>query len=164
MDTIAKFAFPGVILLLGMVGGILTSKAIPTWYNNLKKPKLNPPNWVFGPVWTVLYLMIGYSGYLIWNQNKEFSENHSLAWRVYFLQLGLNYMWTPIFFGFKKLLLSVIIIFGMAFSIVLNVLMFYSIQPIAGLMLIPYFLWVSYASYLNFSIWKLNNSDSIKDN
>jgi benzodiazapine receptor len=164
METMAKLAFPGVTLLLGMAGGLLTGKAIPTWYNKLKKPALNPPNWIFGPVWTVLYLMIGYSGYLIWNQNKEFSENHKIAWFVYFLQLGLNYLWTPVFFGIKKLLLALFIISGLTISIFLNIYLFYEITPTAGLLLIPYLLWVSFASYLNYSIWKLNSRSCKNEN
>ena len=162
METLVQFGFPLTTLILGMSGALISSKAIPTWYQNLKKPKLNPPNWIFGPVWTLLYLMIGYSAYLIWNKHKQFSLDHKYAWFVYIIQLVLNYSWTPVFFGLKKLYYALIIIIGLAASICLNSYLFYNIEPLAGILFIPYFAWVSFATYLNYSIWFLNSNVASK--
>ena len=159
----ALFAFPGLVLLLGMSGAIISSKNIPRWYERLTKPRFNPPNWIFGPVWTVLYLMIGYSGYLIYAQDNGFAEKHTLAWGVYFTQLCLNYAWTPVFFGFKWLFTSVVVIVLMAMTISVNILLFFEIQTTAGLLLVPYLIWVSFATYLTISIWMLNGSKKMEE-
>ncbi len=155
MDNLAFFAFPGLVLLFGLSGALISSKNIPTWYRMLEKPKLNPPNWIFGPVWTTLYLMIGYSGYLVWAQDRGF-EKHYNAWVIFFLQLILNYAWTPIFFGLHWLFSSLLVIVFMAITIFANIILFYTIQPTAGLLLVPYLVWVSFATYLTYSIWILN--------
>lgn len=159
---IAQYGFPVAVLLLGMSGALISSKAIPNWYQKLKKPRLNPPNWIFGPVWTVLYLMIGYSGYLIWNKDKEFSLENKNAWLIYLTQLILNYSWTPVFFGLKKLFFALVIISGLVISIILNFIHFYYIEPVSGLLLLPYLAWVTFATYLNYSIWILNRDTQIE--
>lgn len=137
---------------------------IPTWYKGLKKPILNPPNWIFGPVWTSLYLMIGFSGYLIWKRNQGFNEEDNLAWIIYFLQLFLNFTWTPIFFGVNYLFLAFINIILLDITVLFNILLFSEKSILAGRLLIPYMLWISFATYLNFLIWYLNrDSKESKD-
>jgi benzodiazapine receptor len=142
---------------------LISSKNIPTWYKQLVKGKYNPPNWVFGPVWTILYLMIGFSGYLIWSETKSFS-GHGFAWFIYFLQLFLNYIWTQIFFGWHMLYFAFIEIVAIDISILLNMLVFYQINSTAALLLIPYFCWVSFASYLTYTIWQLNKNKNQSNN
>ncbi len=155
-EIIAIILFPCLTLIIGSLGGIITAKKIPTWYNRLIRPKFNPPNWLFGPVWTILYLSIGFSGYLIWSKEQSFSEIHKTEWAVYFIQLILNFIWTPLFFGFNLLLISAIEIILLDLFILSNIILFAKINIVAGLILIPYFIWVSFASYLNWSFWYLN--------
>ena len=152
--------FPLVVLLFGMLGGLITSKKIPVWYQYLIKPKLNPPNWIFAPVWTTLYLMIGFSGYLAYVEDGTgFSEEKKTAWIFYFSQLFLNFLWTPLFFGLNWLVVAGIEVFTMDICIVFNIVFFSKINEISGLLLVPYCLWVSFATYLNWAIWYLNRKE-----
>jgi benzodiazapine receptor len=161
-DTVAMISFPLISLILGNIGAIFTMKQIPTWYKNLKKPSLNPPNWIFGPVWTILYILIGISGYLIWKDDKDpFNGKNSTAWTIYAIQLILNYLWTPLFFGAHMLFLSLIEIVLMDISIIFNIFAFYQINHIAAYLLVPYLIWVSFATYLTFGIWRLNSNPKL---
>ena len=135
----------------GILGAIFTVKAIPTWYKNLKKPSFNPPNWLFGPVWTLLYLLMGVSGYLLWQNNHS-----STGIILFFTQLALNAVWTPLFFGAKKLGLAFFEITLMWLAIIMTIIFAWNIYPLASILLIPYLFWVTFASVLNFSIWQLN--------
>lgn len=137
----------------GWVGAIFTVSAIPTWYALLNKPSFSPPNWVFGPVWTILYILIGVSLYIIWVEH-----NKKTFWmmKLFLFHLFLNAIWSPIFFGAKNLGLAFFVILVMDITLVLIIKNFYKINKIAALILIPYLLWISFASLLNFSIWKLN--------
>jgi len=137
--------------LAGILGSVFTIKAIPTWYKNLRKPSFNPPSWIFGPVWTILYLLMGISGYLILENNTK-----SLALIFFFVQLVLNAIWTPIFFGAKKLGLAFIELALMWITILLTILFSLKVSMLAALLLLPYLLWVSFAGLLNFSLWKIN--------
>lgn len=139
------------------------AKKIPTWFKDLKKPKLNPPNWVFGPVWTILYLMIGFSGYFFWERNERFSQEDSLAWFFYFFQMLLNLTWTSLFFGVNNLILAFVNIILLDVATFINIVLFSEKSILAGRLLIPYMLWISFATYLNFSIWYLNK-DSERQN
>lgn len=161
MSVLAMILFPLCVLLPNMLSSIFTSKSIKTWYERLNHPKLRPPNWLFGPVWTILYIMIGVSGYLIWSIEEGFSDKYKFAWGFYFLQLLLNFIWTPLFFGIHNLFVSLIDIIFMLTAIYVNIFAFYSIYPLAGQLLIPYVLWVSFATYLNFSYWYLNRRNNI---
>jgi tryptophan-rich sensory protein len=160
MSTLAMFAFPATVLTLGMLGGLISAKSIPGWYSKLIKPSFNPPNWVFGPAWTTLYIMIGVSGYLIWKEDASFTNKNSLAWIVYFTQLGLNYLWTPLLFGFKRLFLALVEIVLLLISIWVNIFVFYPINPTASYLLIPYLMWVSFATLINYKIWQLNKDQT----
>ncbi len=165
MDTpsiIAIVLFPVLMLIFGSLGGFISSKNIPNWYNPLKKPKFNPPNWIFGPVWTILYISIGFSGYIFWSEKKDFIKEHSAAWFFYFFQILLNLIWTPIFFGFKKLLIAGINIILMVICTIINIILFSQINILSGCILIPYLCWISFATYLNFGIWYLNKDPQSK--
>ena len=155
-SIISIVLFPVLMLLFGSLGGIVTAKKIPNWYMPLKKPKLNPPNWIFGPVWTLLYISIGFSGYIFWSEKKEFSSNDIAAWFFYFFQIFLNLIWTPIFFGLNYLLVAGIDIILLDIMTLINIILFCQKNVLSGCILIPYFCWISFATYLNFSIWYLN--------
>ncbi|MGA2668921.1 MAG: TspO/MBR family protein [Ignavibacteria bacterium] len=144
-----------VCLLAGIIGSFFTSKNIPTWYATINKPTFKPPNWIFGPVWTVLYLMMGISLFLVWRQRD--TVNISQAVMFFSIQLILNALWSFIFFGMKLLLLGFIEICLLWIFILLSIISFSGISLTASLLLIPYLLWVSYASVLNYFIFKLNN-------
>ena len=137
----------------GLIGTFFTIGAIPTWYAFLNKPTFSPPNWLFGPVWTILYTMIGISFYLIWINYKK---NNSWAIKFFIFHLLLNSMWSIIFFGLKNLSLALIEIVILWSSILYMIKNFYKINKLSSFLLIPYLLWVSFASILNLSIWMLN--------
>lgn len=141
--------------LVGILGTIFTTPSIPTWYSSLNKPVFSPPNWIFGPVWTILYLLMGVSFYLIlkigWKQKKVKD-----ALKFFLAQLALNFVWSPLFFGLKSPLLGLITIIAMWVLIVITMKKFYPLSKVAFYLLIPYLLWVSFATILNASILILN--------
>lgn len=138
----------GICLGAGVVGSIFTVTAIPTWYVTLNKPVFSPPNWVFGPVWTILYILMGISLYLVWLKKKVPT--------IFWVQLALNAVWSIIFFGMKNPTLAFIDIIALWVSIVLTIKAFSKINKLAGNLLIPYLIWVSFASFLNLAIVVLN--------
>lgn len=141
--------------LVGILGSIFTISAIPTWYAALNKPPFAPPNWIFGPVWTLLYLLIGVAFYLIWKQ--DFKKKKIITAGTFFLvQLGLNFIWSPIFFGLRSPLLGLIVIVAMWVLIVMTMKKFYPLSRMAFYLLVPYLLWVSFATMLNAAIVVLN--------
>lgn len=140
--------------LAALVGSLATNPAIPGWYANLVKPSWNPPNYLFGPVWTVLYILMGISFYLI--IKGEFNKKVHRAMRIYYLQLIFNTLWSVVFFGFNNLPLSLVVMAMLWILIVFTIIDFYKIKKLAGYLLIPYILWVSFASFLNFTIFFLN--------
>jgi len=137
--------------IISGIGSIFTSNSISTWYAELIKPSFNPPSWIFGPVWTILYLIIGISFYLIWI--KKFDK---ITYIIYGIQLLLNGLWTIIFFGFKSPFYALIEIILLWISILLTIIYFYKINKISAYLLIPYILWVTFATILNFSLFILN--------
>lgn len=141
--------------LVGLVGSFFTLPAIPTWYADLEKPFFAPPNWVFGPVWTLLYLLMGISFYLIWRQGLENKQVIS-AVKVFLIQLGLNFLWSPIFFGLQSPLLALLVIIAVWVMIVVTIKTFFPLSKWAAVLLIPYLLWVSFATLLNGAIVVLN--------
>lgn len=138
--------------LAGFMGSIFNIKSIPGWYKKLKKPRFNPPNWIFGPVWTILYFLMGISLYLIVSQTTF----NILAIVLFIVQLFLNILWSAIFFGMKKPFYSFLEIILLWASILATIILFYQIYPLASYILIPYLLWVTFALILNFKIWILN--------
>ncbi|MFH1587045.1 MAG: TspO/MBR family protein [Candidatus Diapherotrites archaeon] len=139
----------------GIIGSVFTFSSIPTWYAILDKPFFSPPNWVFGPVWIILYTLIGISAYLIWKKGLEKSEV-KIALGFFGLQLVLNAFWSIIFFGLKMPLVAFIEIIILLALIIITILKFHKISKKAALLMVPYALWVGFASILNLSIWLLN--------
>lgn len=141
--------------LAGGIGSIFTSSKIPTWYTSIQKPALNPPNWVFGPVWTTLFLLMGVALYIVWTKGLQGKNIKTAIW-IFGSQLVLNTFWSIAFFNFQSPLLAFAVIIPLWILILINIILFYRISKPAGLMLVPYLLWVSFATYLNYAIWQLN--------
>lgn len=141
--------------LAGIIGSIFTVSAIPTWYTTLIKPTLNPPSWVFGPVWTTLYALMGTSAFLVWKRGLN-HKNVRIALFVFGLQLTLNASWSIVFFGLQSPAWAFANIIAMWFTIIWTMMLFYKISKPAMWLLMPYIIWVSFAVYLNYSIWMLN--------
>jgi translocator protein len=140
---------------VGFLGIPFTISAIPTWYATLNKPFFAPPNWIFGPVWTLLYFLMGVAFYLIWK--KDWKQRKVKTAGMFFLaQLGLNFLWTPVFFGLKMPLLGLIVIMAMWIFILITIKKFYLLSKLASYLLVPYLLWVSFATMLNVAIVILN--------
>jgi benzodiazapine receptor len=139
---------------LGAIAGMFTAQSVPEWYATLNRPSFNPPNWIFGPVWTTLYLLMGISLFLVWKQ--EASKARNLAISIFFLQLLLNFAWSFIFFYFNRIGFALVEIVLLWISIVLMLVLFYKIKPMASYINIPYLLWVTFAAVLNASYYFLN--------
>jgi len=143
-----------VCLAAGAVGSIATADAITTWYAALRKPAFSPPNWVFGPVWTTLYVMMGVAVWLVWRQAGWAGTRVALV--LFAVQLLLNTAWSFLFFGFHRPGLAFLEIVVLWAAILATLVAFWQVRPVAGLLLVPYLVWVSFASVLNFAIWNLN--------
>ncbi len=141
--------------LAGAIGSIFTFTSIDSWYATLIKPEFNPPNWIFGPVWTTLYILMGISLYLIWNKYEE-GKDAQPALTVVSVQWALNALWSFLFFGLQSPLYGLFGIIPLWISIAAMIAMFYPLSRNAALLQIPYLLWVSFATVLNASIWLLN--------
>ena len=139
----------------GIIGSLFTTPAINSWYAGLRRPAFAPPNWVFAPVWTTLYLLMGISLFIVWDSGVE---KHAVkrAIAIFGVQLLLNALWSYLFFGLRSPLMGLIEILVMWVMIFLTMLMFFKISKKAALLLVPYLIWVSLASYLNYSILVLN--------
>ena len=139
----------------GFLGAIFTTPSIPTWYASLEKPFFNPPNWVFFPVWTTLYTLMGISAFLVWRKGIKHRQV-KVALGIFLAQLILNTLWSIVFFGLNSLLGGLIVIVPLWIAILLTIITFFRTSKLAGGLLIPYLLWVSFATLLNFSLWQLN--------
>lgn len=144
-----------VVFIAGAIGSIFTSPQITTWYAALIKPSWAPPNWVFGPVWTTLYVLIGVALFLVWREGVN-RKDVKIALLVFAVQLILNILWSVIFFGFNSLLGGLLTVIILWIAILANIIVFYKVSKLAGLLLVPYIAWVSIASYLNYSVYLLN--------
>ena len=141
-------------LAVGGISSYFTLQAIPTWYTTLHAPSFNPPNWIFGPVWTTLYILMGISLYLIWKMPETPARNTACI--VFLIQLVFNFSWSFSFFYFKNIGFALIIIIGLWLSIAATLFLFYKIKPIAAYINIPYLCWVSFATALNYAYYRLN--------
>lgn len=141
--------------LAGVIGSVFTVSSIPTWYATLQKPSFNPPNWIFAPVWTLLFLLMGISLYLIWSRGFKNKET-KIALFIFGSQLILNILWSIIFFGLHNPFWAFIEISILWLAILLTTISFYKISKTAAYLLLPYILWVSLAAVLNFSILIIN--------
>ena len=142
-------------LFFGVLGGMITINSVRTWYPGIQKPSFNPPNWLFGPVWSTLFMIIGISAYLVWIR-RDSIVHFPRTVAVYFIQLILNLAWSFLFFYNHLIGAALIEIIALLVVIAINGIMFYKINRIAGLLFIPYFLWVSFATFLTYNIFILN--------
>lgn len=141
--------------LAGIIGSVFTAPAIAGWYTTIVKPELNPPAWVFGPVWTTLFALMGIAAFLVWKQGLE-RRDVRIALGIFVGQLALNTLWSILFFGLQSPGAAFVEIVILWFAILATIVAFARISRPAAWLLVPYILWVSFASYLNFSIWMLN--------
>ena len=136
------------------LGSVFTSMSVNTWYVQLQKPAFNPPNWIFGPVWSTLYLLMAVSAWLVWRDGGW--TNGRVALTLFFIQLALNVLWSALFFGLRQPGLAMIEIVLLLSAILCTTVAFMPVSRLACWLMGPYVLWVSFASVLNFKIWRLN--------
>ena len=136
------------------VGSLATTKGLDPWYKNLEKPPLNPPSWIFAPVWSTLYFLIAISLFIVWNKNV--SKDKTDQYIIFVIQLVLNAAWSIVFFGLEDTWYALVVIGLLLLSIIATMVSFAKISRAAMYLLIPYLLWVSFATYLNVSIALLN--------
>lgn len=139
---------------IGGIAGIFTAEAIPGWYATLIQPSFNPPNWVFGPVWTTLYIILGISLFLIWKLPPSKKRNQAIL--IFMVQLLLNFSWSFFFFYFKMIGVALVDIIFLWITIIFMLVSFYKIKPLPAYINIPYFLWVTFAAALNAAYFLLN--------
>jgi tryptophan-rich sensory protein len=155
-SSLLKFlASLALVLAAGGIGSVATARAIPTWYKGLVKPSFNPPDWLFGPAWTALYLLMAVAAWLVWKQGIG-AAGVKLALAVFFLQLVLNALWSVLFFGLRSPLAGLIGISGLWSAILATIVLFLRVSVPAGVLLLPYIGWVSFAALLNAAILRLN--------
>ena len=151
---IALAAFIGATLSVYVVSGLVTSSSVGGWYQTLTRPSFNPPDWVFAPVWSALYLMIAAAGWMAWRRTRNHQRRRVVtAWG---LQLALNFLWSVLFFGLHWVGIALIDIVLLWAAILWTIVVFWPVERIAALLLIPYAAWVTFAIALNGAIWGLN--------
>lgn len=156
MNRLIKFSIALALpLAAGLIGALFTTPAIPTWYATLIKPSFSPPNWLFGPVWMLLYVLMGIALYRIWILREQ-SPQRRQAMVIFSIHLVVNALWSIIFFGLRSPLLGLIDIAILLCLIIVVTIKFYRLDRVAAYLLFPYLVWVAFATLLNFSIWQLN--------
>ena len=154
-DTIKLVISIATPLAVGGLSGFATARGVADWYPTLTKPSFNPPAWVFGPVWTLLYIMMGVAAFLVWRKGLEV-DGVKIAVTVFVIQLALNGLWSILFFGMQAPGLALAEIIVLWIAIGATVVLFWRVVPAAGALLLPYWGWVSFATVLNASLWWLN--------
>jgi benzodiazapine receptor len=154
-DLLKLLASLTVVLAAGGIGSLATTRAIPTWYKSLVKPSFNPPEWLFGPAWTMLYLLMAVAVFLVWKQGFGV-PGVKLALAVFLVQLVLNALWSVLFFGLRSPLAGLVEIAVLWVAILATIILFFRVSVPAGVMLLPYIAWVSFAAVLNAAIFVLN--------
>lgn len=149
----ALVGFLAVCFAAAGIGGALTATSVATWYQTLEKPAYNPPDRLFGPVWTTLFAMMGVSAWLVW---RRAGFGPRAAWALFAAQLALNIGWSALFFALRSPGAAFAEILPLWGLIAATAAAFWRISPAAGLLLVPYLLWVGFAAWLNFAIWRLN--------
>jgi tryptophan-rich sensory protein len=144
----------GLCLAVGALGGWVTADSVKTWYPTIAKPSFTPPNWLFGPVWTLLYVMMGVAAWRVWRRASARMRRGPLA--LFGLQLALNLAWSVVFFGTHLIGGAVVVIVVLEAAILATLISFRNIDRIAAALLVPYALWVAFAAALNIAIWRLN--------
>ena len=157
-SLLALVGFVGLCLLVGAVSGGITASSVRTWYLTLTPPPGTPPNWLFAPVWTALYVLMGVSAWLIWRDLALPPPWRYGALRLWGWQLGLNALWTPAFFGLQSPALGLLVILALLMLVALTVRRFLQLNRVSGLLLVPYLAWVCYAAYLNAGFLWLNRA------
>lgn len=153
-DVLGLVVFVALCLAISGIGGAITTTSVGTWYQALQKPSFNPPDWVFAPVWTTLYVAMAIAGWRVWRQARF--EVRRKALTVFAVQLGLNLAWSFLFFGFQQVGLALLEIVILLLAVIANTIVFWRIDRLAGALFVPYVLWVAYATVLNAAIWLLN--------
>ncbi len=141
-------------LAAGFIGSIATMPNIPTWYATLVRPSLNPPSWVFGPVWTTLYILMGVAAFMVWQRRDHPAAKTGLV--LFGIQLALNTLWSWLYFGGHSLGLALVCVVALWLAILGTIERFYRVRHLAAYLLVPYIAWVTFASYLTAAYWYLN--------
>ncbi|MDJ0805850.1 MAG: TspO/MBR family protein [Gammaproteobacteria bacterium] len=152
--VIGLFIFLALCLLVGVIGGFITSSSVETWYQTLNKPSFNPPDWLFAPVWSSLYIMMAIAAWRVWLRIGL--ADGWLVFVLFFLQLILNLAWSYLFFGLHRIDLALLEIIILLTLIIINAVVFWRIDRLAGMLFMPYIVWVFYANILNFSLLMMN--------
>ena len=155
-DLLGLFTFIILCLAVSGVGGAITANSVDYWYQALEKPPFNPPDWVFAPVWTGLYILMGIGAWRVWRLRSFKASRIALA--VFGVQLCLNLGWSFLFFGLQRIDLALVEIVILLVAIITNTIMFWRIEHLSGVLFVPYVAWVTYATILNASIWLLNRT------
>jgi tryptophan-rich sensory protein len=142
--------------IVGAAGSLFVAPAIRGWYAGLTKPFYNPPNWVFAPVWSLLFALMGFAIYLVLRRGWKNGRVRTAA-QFFVIQFGLNILWSVLFFGSRSPRLAFVEIIGLWLAIAATISVFWRLSKPAAWLMLPYFLWVTFAAVLNFSIWRLNN-------
>lgn len=145
----------GVSQLAGIIGSVFTASSIRTWYDTLAKPELAPPNWIFAPVWTTLFTLMGVAAFLVWKQGLD-RRDVKIALGIFVGQLALNTLWSIMFFGWQSPAAAFFEIIVLLLAILATIIAFSRISRVAAWLMVPYILWVTFAAYLNYAIWVLN--------
>ena len=153
-DAVVLLGFVALCLAVAAAGGAVTASSVGTWYTGLAKPSFNPPDWVFGPVWTALYLMMAFAGWRVWRRRG--TGDARLALGAWALQLALNLCWSLVFFGARLIGAALVEIAVLFAAILVTALLFWRIDRVAGALLVPYAAWVAFAALLNAALWRLN--------
>ena len=155
-STIALVGFVAICFAVSAISGAFTASSVGSWYQQLSKPAFNPPDWVFAPVWTVLYILIAISGWRIWRHHGH--RERCVALGIYAVQLAVNVAWSGFFFGAQWIGGGLAVIGFLIPIIAVNVAAFWRIDRRAAALLVPYFLWVGFAAVLNTALWRLNSA------
>ncbi len=154
VDLIALAFFVALCLGIGALGAAVVATSVDTWYADLAKPSFTPPDRLFGPVWTVLYVLMAIAAWRVWRATDRDTRRGPLT--LFALQLALNLGWTVVFFGLQKIGSAVATIFVLDVAVIVTTLAFRPVDRLAGLLMLPYLAWVAFATVLNIAIWRLN--------
>jgi translocator protein len=156
MNNTLKFVIAvSIPLLAGGISGFFTVTGVESWYQYINKPSWNPPNWIFGPVWTTLYIMMGIASFLVWKADTSY-ELKKIAFVLFGVQLLLNFCWSFLFFKLEQPGWAFAEIIVMWLFILMTIFAFAQVSKTAAWLLVPYISWVSFAAILNYTIWKMN--------
>jgi benzodiazapine receptor len=153
-DGLALVALLALSATVAVVSGVVTVQSVGAWYPTLTKPPFNPPNWLFGPVWTVLYVAMAIAAWRVWKLRARVAVSGALG--LYAGQMALNFAWSLIFFGLHRVGVALIDILALLLALAATTIAFWRKDRLAGLLMAPYLAWVSFAALLNFEIWRLN--------